>query len=50
MLICWASQKQKTEKKISIDYAKTEDQLADILTKSLGRQKFVEIGWQMIED
>ncbi|CAA6668849.1 unnamed protein product [Spirodela intermedia] len=39
--------KDTLRKKITLDYVKTEDQLADILTKSLGRQKFMEMRWQM---
>ena len=31
------------EKRIEVVYVKTEDQLADVLTKSLGRLKFLEI-------
>lgn len=31
------------EKKIALEHVRTEDQLADILTKSLGRLKFVEM-------
>ena len=31
------------DKKIQADYVRTEDQLADILTKSLGRVKFLEM-------
>ena len=31
------------DKKIQVDYVRTEDQLADILTKSLGRVKFLEM-------
>ena len=31
------------ESKIDINYVRTNDQLADILTRSLGRQKFVKM-------
>ena len=31
------------EKRIEVVYVKTEDQLADVLTKSLGRLKFLEM-------
>ena len=31
------------DKKIQVDYVRTKDQLADILTKSLGRVKFLEM-------
>ena len=31
------------DKKIQVDYVRTEDQLADILTKSLGRVNFLEM-------
>ena len=34
------------ESKIDVNYVCTDDQLADILTRSLGRQKFVKMrGW-----
>jgi hypothetical protein len=31
------------ESKIEVNYVRTDDQLADILTKSLGRLKFLEM-------
>ena len=31
------------ESKIDVNYIRTDDQLADILTRSLGRQKFVKM-------
>ena len=31
------------DKKIQVDYVRTEDQLADILTKSLGGVKFLKM-------
>ena len=31
------------EGKVEVDHVCTEDQLADILTKSLGKQKFLEM-------
>lgn len=40
--------RQCVEGKISVDYMKIEDQLADILTKSLGRVKFVEM-WRHLK-
>ena len=36
-------QKYVEDKKIQVDYVRTEDQLVDILTKSLGRVKFLEM-------
>ncbi|CAA7407068.1 unnamed protein product [Spirodela intermedia] len=34
------------DKKILVNYVKTEDRLVNILTKSLGRLKFVEMQWR----
>ena len=30
------------EKKVDVQYVRTEEQIADVLTKSLGRVKFIE--------
>jgi hypothetical protein len=43
MHVSWWSQKQKTVSLSKVDHVSTEEQLAGIVTKSLGRAQFAEI-------